>query len=1288
MHKGSGKLKRKLKSLFKFLGYLLSFFIILCAVLVIAGNYFSPELTKHKAEIEKWVGNVFSTPVQFNNIEFGWYRYEPEITFNKVTALSSETNQPLMQVRRVSIYLSLFKSLWQRKIIPSAIVLSGSSLKISQHEDKTFFVKGFPELGQKNDKPFATESRLIEFMGALSRQPNLMMNNINIQYQPLSGDERNITLHHLGFENVGDRHIVSGKGVLKQSQPVDVALMFSWAGEPVKLSSLDGQGYLAVSDLSLPQWLKSKYQNQWGIQEGRIKAKVWVDFHKGVIESIQTNLIINDLSISADRINVTHKIKQLSGDFGWRNEKDRWVFAGDNILLDMPSHMWPMSNFYLSIKHDGNMQAISPDILNIGFINIEDVMPYIDSFAPFPAKVRKAISDLNLRGNLQNTVIQFSSGWNDWQGIAITSEFQHLRILPTDRFPGIVNLTGKFEWDQHAGLLELAGENTVFTMPRLFDKPISLRNVKGHISISLDSDSSWLLKSTDLFLENSDVKANVNALFRLPEKGYPYADLDGKFTLYRAKHISTYLPMHIFSDNLQAWLRDAFRNGRVEDGYAKLKGDLGKFPFKNKEGEFQIGGNVKNVDLSFASDWPEVKKINGNLIFERDGMQVNADSGETLGIPFGHVYASIPGFSDNVSLLTVNVDPINTDFKMGLQYVNASPLDHILGSTFQNMRLDGPMRLSLALAVPLHHPDKTNVSGQIDIQDDVMELSAWGLTVDRLNGIVHFTETSINSNNITGSLFDKPLSLKLKTVEIKNDKIIKALFNTRLDIDDVKRWLKLDSLSIARGQAVIAGELGLAFNKPINLILMSDLKGISLDLPDPYAKKSDDIVNAKADLVIASNEPLKAKVTYGKMLSAALIASQNEFGRVSLDALNLSFGADLASWPPGDGLYLSGTFDYLDLPTIQKYASQDNQGQFSKDFLKRINITVKKFDLFGQTIHDLKLNIRPDHADWDVSLKSSKMVGQLHVPAVITRHKKITASFSKLNLSKFDNNSDQPAIDPENFPTISASINNFTYNKIRLGSILFRLTPISKGVQINALEVSSPYAKLTANGKWVKSGNQQITTLEGGVKASNVHDMINSFGLDAHNLIAQNGRLQFSLYWPGSPYSPDFTRIDGSASMKIGKGRIVDIGAENSAKMSLGQMLSVFSLQTIPRRLSLDFSDIFQKGYSFDSVNADFKIEDGDIFTTNFTFEGPVAKIKIDGRIGLTQEDYDFVLSVTPYVTSSLPVAATLLTGNPLIGLGAFAVNAVVGSQVSKVTTHYYLVTGPWKNPSWRTIKN
>jgi uncharacterized protein YhdP len=137
--------------------------------------------------------------------------------------------------------------------------------------------------------------------------------------------------------------------------------------------------------------------------------------------------------------------------------------------------------------------------------------------------------------------------------------------------------------------------------------------------------------------------------------------------------------------------------------------------------------------------------------------------------------------------------------------------------------------------------------------------------------------------------------------------------------------------------------------------------------------------------------------------------------------------------------------------------------------------------------------------------------------------------------------------------------------------------------------------------------------------------------------------------------------------------------------MGFGRLLNLLSIQSIPRRLSLDFSDLFQKGYSFDSLKADFTLKDGGAFTNNMQFNGPIARVDIAGEIGLAGKNVDIQLNVTPYVTSSLPVVAAI-AGGPVVGMATWMVDKVVSGQVSKVATHEYRVTGSWMNPVWTQV--
>lgn len=345
----------------------------------------------------------------------------------------------------------------------------------------------------------------------------------------------------------------------------------------------------------------------------------------------------------------------------------------------------------------------------------------------------------------------------------------------------------------------------------------------------------------------------------------------------------------------------------------------------------------------------------------------------------------------------------------------------------------------------------------------------------------------------------------------------------------------------------------------------------------------------------------------------------------------------------------------------------------------------KKLQLGDAMLNQVRVQATPQDKNWNVIVNSDEIAGNLTVPTSITRQSLITAQLDKINLhTQSGANKKASLFDVKTLPSISLLANNVAVNDMQLGQITFKAKPSSSGLAIQSLRINSNRLDLNSSGEWTQAG----THLRGSGISSNVSGLLKNLGLSVNNFVASKGNLEFDLNWSGPPYAPALADLSGRATLDLGEGRIVDIGRENGAKMDLGRMLSIFSLQTIPRRLTLDFSDIFQKGYSFDYVKGSFDINAGDLRTTNLRFDGPVARIDINGRIGLKNKDYNFILGVTPHVTSSIPIAATLLTGNPLIGLGAFAVNAVIGSQVSKVTSNYYSVTGPWDNPVWKSANS
>lgn len=145
--------------------------------------------------------------------------------------------------------------------------------------------------------------------------------------------------------------------------------------------------------------------------------------------------------------------------------------------------------------------------------------------------------------------------------------------------------------------------------------------------------------------------------------------------------------------------------------------------------------------------------------------------------------------------------------------------------------------------------------------------------------------------------------------------------------------------------------------------------------------------------------------------------------------------------------------------------------------------------------------------------------------------------------------------------------------------------------------------------------------------------------------------------------------------MDIGKGQLLEVNPGLG-----GRVFALLNVNALQRRLTLDFSDLFDKGFSFDSIKGDFRLEQGNAYTENFRIKGPAARIDLSGRIGLAAEDLDQRVEVTPKVSSALPVAAAVL-GTPAVGAAVLVAQQLLGKEVDKATRTNYQVTGPWNDP-------
>lgn len=1278
-------MKAILSSIFKKLTYIFAACIGIVAIAVSVSYFVSPIVAEHRTDLEKWASNLLKAPVTINQVELSWYHYQPVVNLNAVTLFNKDSKEPALQIQKIRLFFSIPKSLWYFKPISSGILISGSEIAIERSKTGEVSVRGFPAFGGK-EEPYKSETRINDILGWLAQQPRLTLKDIDINYTGLSNQKRFVTLQNLSILNSANKHIILGDGVLHQDLPTSINLAIDWSGDPTDLKNINANIYAYISGLSLSQWLKQSELQGWQIKSGIGTSKVWAEWNNNTLQKVQTAFQIYKVALYSATDKTTRRLDRLSGNMGWRREGNHQIIAGDEILINSPLHLWPMTSFYLDLAQDEKGQ-LRPEKAQVGYIDLDDVQSFLFSSPHFlPDTFYATLPRLKMTGSLQNVSVIFGkTHWQDWHQLAFNGDVVQLSMHAYQKYPDIKNLSANVKWSNNHGALEFKNSLPVkFSYDSIFANPITLNQFTGKIVAELDDKNVWKFNTNALQILNNDIAANVKGTLTLNDNASPQIDLSSHFTLQNVTHIKTYLPQRIFDKDLVAWLKQAFEAGEIKSGNATLKGNLADFPFDKDNGIFSIAGVVSNVDLHYAPEWPSLKKMNGKIIFSGRQMTVDVDRGQIADIPLNNLHAVLPTIgSDAPAILDVtSANTIQTDFAHGIHLVQSSPLNETLGKMFTGIMMNGPISLQLGLKVPLMNPEKTQVQGDLQFKDAEMNMIPWELKITNLNGQLQFTENSTDAKNISGLLFNKPLAVDLLT----NNKMIEAQFKTNLAADDLQQWLKVPLAKIAQGATDITGKIDIAFNKPLTIHLQSDLVGMVLTLPHDYGKSAQETKDLNADISLQEKQPIRIMLNYGKTIGAALILKQ-QHQEFKLQSVNLHLGSGAISWPPGAGLYISGNFDTLDWDTIKQYTKQTDQTNFSSELpLRGINIHANKLVLGGQQINEVNLKIVKNNDGWKMNVDSPDANGEIQTPLPFNNKGTIKAKFENLHLNAASTNTkNEINIDVKSLPAIVFDVGSLSYNDINLGTVSFKALPAEDGLTIKSLTIASPRMNLQSSGEWL---SQNETQLQGTVVSPNVSGLLSSLGMDVRNYVFSNGRINFDLGWKGAPYGPSLAALDGKARIDIGHGRIVDIGASNNAKMDIGRVLNLFSLQNLPRRLSLNFSDLYEKGYSFDYVRGDFAFRKGDAFTQNLEINGPVIRVAIYGYIGLRDKMYDLTLSITPHdVTSGLPVAAVAAgLVNPVIGLAAFGVTNVLNPALSHVATYHYNVTGPWSNPAWQSV--
>jgi uncharacterized protein YhdP len=234
--------------------------------------------------------------------------------------------------------------------------------------------------------------------------------------------------------------------------------------------------------------------------------------------------------------------------------------------------------------------------------------------------------------------------------------------------------------------------------------------------------------------------------------------------------------------------------------------------------------------------------------------------------------------------------------------------------------------------------------------------------------------------------------------------------------------------------------------------------------------------------------------------------------------------------------------------------------------------------------------------------------------------------------------------------------------------------PTGREWRISKLLIANADGEFKASGKWAKQDNQNLSSLNYNLNITDAGKLLDRFGF-ANVLRGGKGKMEGELNWKGMPFSLDIPTLTGNLQLEMASGQFLKVDP------SAAKLLGVLNMQALPRRLALDFRDVFSDGFAFDGISAAASITNGVAKTDSFKMRGVAATVLIDGTADIAGESQDLHVSVIPEINVGAASVVYGLAVNPVVGVGTFLAQMFLRDPLMKAFTFEYQVTGPWKDP-------
>lgn len=1275
---------------------ILAIMLVLLAVLISALRLFSPYVEHYRQDFQDYVNESNHTNLVIGGLGMNWQRSGPTLIANRVTLL--DDNGAYVYVHHLEIQIDFWSSLTTQTLISSNLILDGAIVSLEQNI--------WDSAQSSVEKENTAELKATEQVNGFKQITDIFLNRINrfsLKNSKISiknnALERHFRVNNLYWLNFGERHQAQGNITVDELSSNNLNLKIDINGQSG--NELEGMVYIEANHLDITPWLDSVFTLDNDNTEADISFDAWLKIDEGSIERLQISLDDNLISwqenIADNPVTARHSLALSTGQLLLVKGQKTDSFKLFSTPLSFQFDQAQAQEFTIQLHK-------KPEELYLYLSSFDlDLISQVSPLLIAPQNMWELLSQLNINGKSNDIFVRKTT-----DDISALASFSEVSTQYSQGIPGVENISGILSFNQDYLHLKLEAVQGYIDFNKHFTAPIPYDSLQAKLDLSI-VDNNWQLNVNDLALNSQELTLQADLSIDAPEHGDMSMSLLANVTEGDASKAGHYYPLSIMSEELVDYLNESLIDGKLNQAQVLINGPLAKFPFEDKSGTFVVDAELAQAKFSFSKDWPAIENFYANLNFTNNSMLITGRSGTLTGLDVTGVQAAI----DDLGLeATLTIDTLiqASSADNVAKLMNNSPLKSSVGSVLQRLQVKGDIQGEFHLNLPLMATEKALAQGQINFVDNEVYLQKPQMQFSQVNGQLNFENEKITTKNLSLNWQDLPLTLTVNGNDTVN--YYDTTINLNADWQNTQ-WLPHLSPNLKKyfdGQLQLQGDLSLYHHHDggfsYQFSLASDLEPFELKLPSPYLKAT----QTKVPLKVEMNGQLAQSTinaTYGDKLSffGVLAHDTNHFSRahivlgnekmlLPMDGLHITTNLAQVAFSEWQPLILD-IINTVSQPEAQQATANLNNTKPLFTSPERIRGTIGSLAILGQNWHNVSFNLLDKKNWWLLQLNAKETRSQVKIyPDWLVQGIDVNADFINFasQAVKHTNNNNEvikASFDDELFaqlPKINFYCERCQFDKINFGQVNFSLSRTNNNVikldhfkakrEQGELILSGEWQKLPANSNNVTNGVNSNTSINGSLALNNIEYELEQLGYGSI-IRDSGGKLNFNLNWQGGPHEFDFSHLNGDVSAKIDDGYLAEVSDK-------ARIFSVLSLQSIVRKLTLDFRDIFSEGMFYKDIKGDYHIKEGVLYTDNTRMNGAAGNLYVKGNTNFVNNALDYKMSYKPNLTSSLPVLAWIATLNPVVFLAGVAIDQVITSQV--VSEFNFELTGSVEEPIFKEV--